>query len=120
MEKILSKSELRKIYYQKRKELTAEQIEDLSKKVFENLFQSFDWDKKSKMCIFFYLLKGKKEIDTFLFIKLLWKQGKNVFVPKVVGKDLECHQIIEDSELTENDWGILEPIGKKINKLRFF
>lgn len=60
----------------------------------------------------FLPIKRKKEIDTFLFIKLLWKQGKNVFAPKVVGK-FECHQIIEDSELTENDWGILEPIGKK-------
>ena len=103
--KILEKRELRKIYIDKREKLTEEERERLSKKIIEKLF-SLDL-KRFKNILLFCPFRGEPDI-TPLFSWVI-KEGKNLILPKVEGKNLKLIRVKDHESLSPGAFCILEP-----------
>jgi len=110
----MKKSELRKKYNKLRKELSLENIDTLSKRIFENSKKLDIWDKESYHI--FLTMKNKKEIDTSIIINHLWKLNKQVStsVSNFENNTLENFKYTENTKIEINSWGIPEPIDSEL------
>lgn len=52
----------------------------------------------------------RSEVNTFLLIRRALTEGKAVFAPKVMGRDMEFFRIFSPDDLREGYRGILEPV----------
>lgn len=107
----MKKAELRKIYKLKRKSLSAAEIDQLQKNIYDQIFQC-DFSQIKYVHIFLPILRHK-EIDTYPIIAHLRTLGKIIVISK---SDFETntlqHYIYdEDTDIVVNDYGIPEPEG---------
>ena len=114
----LPKSELRKIYAEKRKSMSSAEVEDLSKSIFKHFLEAFDMSKVKNVHIFLPI-KQKNEVSTWDFIKYFWDKGISVFIPKMAQNEIKTIQLKPDTPLKENDWGILEPEDDYVENIKF-
>ena len=108
------KSELRKAYLEKRRELSGYERERLSELIANNFFDRFDLSQ-TKFLHAFISIDRFNELDTSKIFERLWRDFPDVqtLVPRV---DSESNEIISlrfaaASELVKNAWGIPEPVG---------
>ncbi|WP_262150774.1 5-formyltetrahydrofolate cyclo-ligase [Chryseobacterium foetidum] len=106
----MQKSELRKIYLDKRKSLSEKYIFKYSNDIFENFINHFKPLPNQKIHIFIPIEKFK-EINTQIFIDYFLSRKIRVFVPKIVDTKLISVEIFSDSKFEVNNWGISEPIS---------
>jgi 5-formyltetrahydrofolate cyclo-ligase len=108
---MMQKSTLRKYYLTKRKALSSREILEKSQQICDLFFQEIEL-KTVKFLHVFLPIKKQNEIDTFLIIRRL--QVNFSFINIVVSRsNLDSfemqHFILEEHNLVENKWGILEP-----------
>ena len=106
------KKDLRKIYLEKRMTLSKDEVNFLSEKIFEKFILQFNIIENQKVSVFLPISKFN-EINTLEFIKFLWSKKVNVFVPKIIDKDLISIKFTSETILIENSWGILEPLSNQ-------
>lgn len=112
----MNKNELRKIYKEKRKELSKETIDTLERDIYKQLFEC-DFSTVQNIHIFLPIEK-QKEINTYPIIDFLRSQGKNIIISKSNFTDATLtHYLFEkDTVLHVNKYGIPEPEkAKEIN-----
>ena len=102
------KKELRKRFINERNNLDMQYREYASKKIIETVEKLESYKKANK--IFVYVNFGS-EIETIRFIESSLRQGKEVYVPKIVLKNMELVKITKTSELKPGHFGVLEPEG---------
>ncbi|WP_159947020.1 5-formyltetrahydrofolate cyclo-ligase [Polaribacter septentrionalilitoris] len=107
------KSELRKLYKQKRQELTQLDIERLQDNLYQQIFNVAISDVKH--IHIFLSLSRFKEIDTKPIINYFRNQNKQIVVSKSNFKTntLSHFLLEEDSEIEINSYGIPEPVNAK-------
>jgi len=109
----MKKAELRKIFKEKRNELTEGQVSAMDLLIFEEL-TSYDWSNITYLHCYLAIAKFK-EFDTMPFIEWIWKNHPSIQI--VISKSdfkthLLQHYILDkDTILTHNSWGIPEPEG---------
>jgi len=103
---------LRKIYLEKRMTLSKDEVNFLSEKIFDEFILQFNVIENQKVSIFLPISKFN-EINTLEFIKFLWSKKVNVFIPKIIDKDLISVKFTPKTILIENSWGILEPLSNQ-------
>ena len=106
------KKDLRKIYLEKRMALSKDEVNFLSEKIFDKFILQFNIIENQKVSIFLPISKFN-EINTLEFIKFLWSKKVNVFIPKIIDKDLISVKFTPETILIENSWGILEPLSNQ-------
>ena len=104
------KAELRKLYLEKRKTLSNDEVLILSKKILENFILQFNVIENQSVHVFLPIKKFN-EIETKFLIEYFWKRKVNVFVPKIFKNKIISVKLIPETVLKENSWGILEPIS---------
>ena len=112
----MQKSILRKQYLIKRKALSSEEIKAKSRQICELFFQEIDL-KSIKFVHIFLPIKKQNEINTFLIIRKLQEEYPkiNIVVSRSNFDNFEMqHFILEEENLIENKWGILEPSSSKL------
>lgn len=111
--KSLSKSDLRKIYTQKRQALTDDDVALLSYQICKNIIRHFLKDTPQNIHLFLPI-DDKKEVSLWDLIRHIWGENlpHQLFIPKVVGNDLINFPLTENTILQKNHWGILEPVGE--------
>ena len=109
----MTKSELRKIYLEKRKNLASEEVTEKSLQIAEWFFRSFDL-KKINFLHCFLPIEKFHEIDTKLIFHRVWFDFSHIetLVPRV---NFETHEIenlkfTPVTELVQNAWMIHEPV----------
>lgn len=107
-----SKSELRKWIRNQKKQLTKEQIESSSIKIFKKIMQ-LDCYKQADS-IYAYV-SYNEEVSTFSFLKEVLLSGKKLCVPKVYDDIMKFHVITSLEELKTGAYGILEPCNDIID-----
>ena len=109
----MKKSELRKIYHQKRAELSPSE----KKKLEENIFQQIiDFEVNHIKNVHLFLsLKKFNEIDTQPIIDYFRNQNKQIIISKCNFEDNSLSHFIfdENTELVKNKFGVLEPVNAK-------
>lgn len=106
----LTKKELRTIYKEKRMALSQDEVNFLSKKIFEQFILQFNIIENQKVNVFLPIEKFN-EINTQIFIDYFFDKNVRVFVPKIQGENMISVEIFPNSELVINSWGIKEPIS---------
>lgn len=115
----MKKSELRKIYLEKRKGLSQDEVSHLSERIFQNFINYFKPVSDQKIHIFIPIEKFK-EIDTQIFIDYFLSRNIKVFVPKIVDTKLISVEIFFDTQFETNNWGISEPVSNEDSKVLDF
>ena len=106
----MKKSEIRKKYLEKRKNLSQDKVSFLSEKIFANFVNYFKPISEQKVHIFIPIEKFN-EMNTQIFIDYFLSRNIKVYVPKIVDTKLISVEIFLDTEFNLNNWGISEPIS---------
>lgn len=109
----MKKAELRKIYLEKRLQLSEMEYQNLNQKLLQQ-FMTLDFEGIMAVHLFLPMLRTK-EPDTFLlinFLKTAYPQIKRVF-PKADFQHKTLTHFLDDEQLiiAENQFGIPEPIS---------
>ena len=104
----MTKAELRTEYIKKRKTLSPDEVLNFSAEIFKRFKKQFKTVSGQKVHCFLSISE-KKEVDTNLFLNYFFENGCRVFVPKIVKGELISIEIVQDSKLIKNAWGISEP-----------
>ncbi len=102
----LEKKSLRKILLEKRDNTSANLMEIASKKIQKKL-ERIEVFKKAKKIGLYY--PTGSEIYTNDIIQKLLSESKEVYLPKVIGENLEFKKINDFSDLESGKFDILEP-----------
>lgn len=105
----MNKFDLRKIYKEKRQQLTNEQLENMSFDLANQLVNLAIWDKK--FYHIFLPIEKFKEIDTSFILHVLMGKDKHIVVSKTnfETNNLTHYLLTDDSKISKNKWGIPEP-----------
>jgi len=116
----MKKQELRALYKQKRKDLTEIQIKGLQENIYQQIY-NLDFSTVKNVHLFLSMPKFK-EIDTTPLITYFRNKNKRIVISKCNFKDntLSHFYLEEDTVLSLNKFGILEPVAAELveeNKL---
>ncbi|MFO7702170.1 MAG: 5-formyltetrahydrofolate cyclo-ligase [Psychroflexus maritimus] len=105
----MKKQELRKIYKQKRSELTPSIIEEKSISIANKSLALPIWEKENFHL--FLSIEHQNEVDTNYLLHILQGRDKNVVISKSDFSDTSMkHFLLTDAtKLVVNQWGIPEP-----------
>ncbi|QQS31920.1 MAG: 5-formyltetrahydrofolate cyclo-ligase [Acidobacteriota bacterium] len=110
----MTKSELRKKYLEKRSRLTVAETVEMSGAIAERFFAEVDLAAVRNVHTFIRLRKFN-EIDTSNIYFRLWRDHPHLktFAPRMNAAtgELESVRFDAETDFTENDWGIREPLG---------
>lgn len=108
----MTKSAIRKKYSVLRAALSNGEIDKLSQKIAARFLSATDFSKISVVHTFLPII-SKKEVNTWMIIDELKKRYPRIriSIPKVEGKQLVNFYFESRSQLTENQWRILEPVS---------
>lgn len=110
----MTKSELRKIYFEKRGELSPAVRAEQSRRIAELFFEHFDlvWIRNLHL---FITIEKFREVDTSPILRRIWSDFSHIrtSAPRVDFATGEMEGVVftAESELIENSWGIREPSG---------
>jgi 5-formyltetrahydrofolate cyclo-ligase len=107
----MKKQELRKIYKQKRTDLTASQITEFQENIYQQIY-NFDISEVENVHLFLSMPK-LKEIDTVPLIAYFRSKKKRIVVSKCNFEDntLSHFYLEEDTVLMLNKFGVPEPVA---------
>lgn len=107
----MEKKALRKLYKQKRKELTTEEVQELETKIYKKVFE-LDFNKVKNAHIFLPI-ERQKEIDTYPIIEYLRKKDVKIIISKSNFSDntLKHYIFTDTTQLEINQYGIPEPVA---------
>ena len=112
----MTKSELRRLYKQKREELSSEAIEDYSLAISNQLLQLPIWD--ASFYHIFLSITEHKEVNTDYILNILSGKDKNIVISKSdLGNLKMIHYLLLDTTvIKKNAWNIPEPVdGIEVN-----
>jgi len=107
----MKKQELRKIYKQKRADLTEAQIEDFQQNIYQQIYD-LDLGGIKIVHLFLSLIKFK-EVDTQPIIDFFRSRNIKIVVSKsdLVNNTLSHFYLEEDTVLESNKYGVPEPVN---------
>lgn len=105
----MKKNYLRKIYKQKRKDLSQEQLETLQQSIYEQVY-GYDFSEVQNIHVFLPI-ERQKEINTYPIIDFLRAKNKTVIISKsnFLDNTLQHYIYKKDTQLVLNEYGIPEP-----------
>ncbi|MEO8773732.1 MAG: 5-formyltetrahydrofolate cyclo-ligase [Gelidibacter sp.] len=112
----MTKSELRRLYKQKRQELSSEAIENYSLAISNQLLQLPIWD--ASFYHIFLSIKEHKEVNTDYILNILSGKDKNIVISKTDFESLKMihYLLLDNTIIKKNSWNIPEPVdGIEIN-----
>ena len=89
-----------------RQALPKEEIQEKSLRIVERIEETEVFQKADNLLAY---IDFRGEVETGALIKKAWELGKKVYVPRVLGKEMEFYQIRSFEDLEEGAYGILEP-----------
>lgn len=108
----MTKSELRKTYLARRRELSDEERISGSDGIAKTFFSNFDLARVNYLHCFIPIAKFN-EVETLRIIGRIWREfpSTTVVVPRVDFETNEMRSLTfsPDTEVVENSWGISEP-----------
>lgn len=88
--------------------LTPQQHRHYSGRIIENLLNLPCYQEADAILTY---ISFRSEVDTFPLLEQAFADGKAVFAPKVLGKEMAFYRIFSRDDLMAGYQGILEPVG---------
>ncbi len=112
----MTKSEIRRLYKQKREKLSAEAIEAYSLDISNQLLKLPIWD--ASFYHIFLSITEHKEVNTDYILNILSGKDKNIVISKTLFESLEMihYLLLDTTVIKKNTWNIPEPVdGIEVN-----
>ncbi|CAN5362539.1 5-formyltetrahydrofolate cyclo-ligase [soil metagenome] len=113
----MNKSELRRVYLEKRRALSTIDMSEKSRQIADRFFVEFDL-KVIETLHCFISIPRLSEIDTSLIYQRICADFPliQMVAPRMssVTGEIESLNLTSETELLENSWGIREPVGNEI------
>lgn len=106
-----AKKTIRKQIFAARKEVTDEQVRERSLAITDTVRSLPEFQRATRILAY---VDYNHEAMTGFLIEQAWKDGKEVAVPKVVGKDMVFYKMTDFDQLEEGYFGIMEPARGEI------
>jgi 5-formyltetrahydrofolate cyclo-ligase len=103
---MLDKEQLRKQMKRKRKSLSSEEKKLKDQSIYKQVISDKDYIAADSVFLF---LSFGSEINTNIIIQNALDHNKRVFLPKVVGENIELFEVENFENLKRSKYGILEP-----------
>lgn len=103
---MVSKKELRKEILARRDALSEKERREKSTRISKGVTEQEEFQKANKVLLF---ASCKSEVDTMEIFDVARINNKDIYYPKVIGKEMEFYQIHSKEELLEGYRGIYEP-----------
>ena len=101
-----SKKDIRKCVLEKRSQMTQEEWDEKSHKIFDKVVSHpFFFSAKTVCCY----VDFRREVGTTNIIEEAWSRGKKVAVPKIEDGQMNFYYIESWQDVSEGYYGILEP-----------
>ena len=100
-----TKKELRKEILEKRKAMTSKEVEDRSRRICSRVRETDLYAKATDICIYMPI---RNEVDVTLLAGPARTDGKNIWIPKVIGEEMIFNAYDEDRLEVSESFGILE------------
>lgn len=97
---------IRKQIFAARKQCADEQVEEWSRQLTERVIRLPEFLQADRVMAY---ADYNHEVITRFIIEEAWKSGREVAVPKVVGKDMVFYRLTDFSQLAPGYFGIPEP-----------
>ena len=104
---------IRKQIFAARKQCSDAQVEEWSHQITDQVLKLSEFMKANHILAY---ADYNHEVMTRYIIEEAWKAGKEVAVPKVVGKDMVFYRLTDFSQLEPGYFGIPEPVRGEIVK----
>ena len=104
---------IRKQIFAARKQCSDAQVEEWSHQITDQVLKISEFVKAKHILAY---ADYNHEVMTRYIIEEAWKAGKEVAVPKVVGKDMVFYRLTDFSQLEPGYFGIPEPVRGEIVK----
>lgn len=101
-----SKKEIRKQILQKRDALSLQERQQKSQIIAQSVISTVAFQKSNKLLLF---ASYKSEVDVSLIMQYAFEMQKQVYLPKVIGLEMEFYKVSSVSELRDGYCGIKEP-----------
>lgn len=108
---MVTKKEIRKQIFARRKACTDSEVELWSRAITERVVALPAFRRAKRVLVY---ADYNHEVATRYLIEEAWKNGKEVAVPKVVGKDMVFYKLNDFSQLEPGYYGIPEPARGEI------
>lgn len=102
------KKRVRQAALAKRDALTKMQRQEYSDKIVKNVISLPCYRDADAVLTY---ISFRSEVDTFPLLAQAFADGKAVFAPKVLGKEIAFYRIFSVNDLASGYMGILEPVG---------
>ena len=113
----MTKRELRRIYLQKQRSLSADERREKSLNISKRFFEKFTLETVRFLHVFLSIEKNG-EIETSAIIERLWRDFPDAatIVPRIDVEKMTLDNLIykSDTRLVKNKWHILEPTGAEL------
>ncbi len=106
---VMTKQEIRKLYLQKRRNLSPQEHRQLSELICEKVFDFIDSTHFKALHCYLPIAKFCEIDTTILLRKIDTKTEVKVYIPKVYEQTMSHHLWTSQIALVTNKWGILEP-----------
>lgn len=111
----MNKAELRKLYMEKRAALTENVATGSSQRIAARFFAEVSLTGVNRLHTFIPIRRFN-EVDTSLIYRRLWRDFPSIatYAPRIdaTRTRLDTVRLTERTALTENKWGIREPVGE--------
>lgn len=108
----MEKSELRKLFLERRRDLAETELEGMSGRIADRFFDEIDLTGISAVHTYVRIPRFN-EVDTSSIYAQIWREHKSIttYAPKTEpgSGQLECYSFDPTTRLIENVWGIPEP-----------
>lgn len=100
------KKEIRAKILKMRQALPKEEVREKSLRIIRRIEETETFKNADNLLAY---IDFRGEVATGTLIEKAWELGKKVYVPRVVGKEMEFYQIHSFEDLEKGAYGILEP-----------
>lgn len=107
MTRKMQKKEIRALIYKARKEMSEETWKKATDKICDSVLKTQMFQEAEEIYCY---MDYNHEVGTRQIIENSWRLQKKVFVPKVLGREMEFFEISSFDDLAPGMKGILEPV----------
>lgn len=107
----MDKRTVRDEILKRRSVLTPEEVKRLSRIICDMARRLESYEKAEDICLY---MPVRNEVDVGYLAKKARSEGKNIWLPKVEGRNMNFYFCDEKTELRTGAYGIYEPVSERI------
>lgn len=108
---MLTKKEIRQQVLKMRRDVTEDQVTELSELICNRICETSAYKEAEKICLYMPI---DNEVDVTMLAHKAWEEGKSLWLPKVNGTLMDFFKFDQDTSFVTGAYGVLEPVSEEI------